>query len=171
MGKLAEIYDAEMLVLLRGLETAIEFQQETPEVRQKIVKDRISRRRHVLERCDNERGPRTQPTNIDRGNCDDLPRREQKCKHGSIVGPRTHGNIRKRQSGRNSEGGNRTQAGHRNNHHSEAPLATSRQAESRVDERTGERANKPMTGRYAIAGRIPPSLAGSHAFRTLTDTR
>src|SRR5258706_12677706 len=104
MGKLAEIYDAEMLVLLRGLETAIEFQQETPEVRQKIVKDRISRRRHVLERCDNERGPRTQPTNIDRGNCDDLPQREQKCKHGSIVGPRTHGNTRKRQSGRNSEG-------------------------------------------------------------------
>ena len=30
-----------------------------------------------------------------------------------------------------------------------------------------EWANKPMTGRYAIADRIPPSLAGSHAFRTL----
>ena len=31
-----------------------------------------------------------------------------------------------------------------------------------------EWANKPMTGRYAIADRMPPSLAGSHAFRTLT---
>ena len=30
MGKLAEVYDAEMLALLRGLETAIEFQQESP---------------------------------------------------------------------------------------------------------------------------------------------
>ena len=30
-----------------------------------------------------------------------------------------------------------------------------------------EWANKPMTGRYAIADRIPRSLAGSHAFRTL----
>ena len=30
MGKLAEVYDAKMLALLRGLETAIEFQQESP---------------------------------------------------------------------------------------------------------------------------------------------
>ena len=30
MRKLAEVYDTEMLALLRGLETAIEFQQETP---------------------------------------------------------------------------------------------------------------------------------------------
>ena len=30
MGRLAEVYDAEMLALLRGLETAIEFQQEMP---------------------------------------------------------------------------------------------------------------------------------------------
>ena len=28
-------------------------------------------------------------------------------------------------------------------------------------------ATKPPTGRHAIAGRIPPSLAGSYAFRTL----
>ena len=27
-----------------------------------------------------------------------------------------------------------------------------------------EWARKPMTGQYAIADRIPPSLAGSHAF-------
>ena len=30
-----------------------------------------------------------------------------------------------------------------------------------------EWANKPMTGCYAIADRIPPSLAGSHAFHML----
>ena len=30
-----------------------------------------------------------------------------------------------------------------------------------------EWANKPMTGPYAIADRIPPSLAGPHTFRTL----
>ena len=30
-----------------------------------------------------------------------------------------------------------------------------------------EWARKPIAGRYAIADRIPPSLAGSHAFRTL----
>jgi hypothetical protein len=30
-----------------------------------------------------------------------------------------------------------------------------------------EWARKPMTGRYAISDRLPPSLAGSHAFHTL----
>jgi len=30
-----------------------------------------------------------------------------------------------------------------------------------------EWATKPLTGRYAIADRTPPTLAGSHAFRTL----
>ena len=30
MGELAEVYNAEMLALLRGLETVIKFQQETP---------------------------------------------------------------------------------------------------------------------------------------------
>ena len=30
-----------------------------------------------------------------------------------------------------------------------------------------EWARKPIAGRYAISDRIPPSLAGSHAFRTL----
>ena len=30
MGKLAEVYDTKILALLRGLETAIEFQQELP---------------------------------------------------------------------------------------------------------------------------------------------
>jgi hypothetical protein len=32
---------------------------------------------------------------------------------------------------------------------------------------TNNWAGKPMTGRYAISDRIPPSLNGSHAFRTL----
>ena len=32
---------------------------------------------------------------------------------------------------------------------------------------TIEWARKPIAGRYAISDRIPPSLAGSHAFRTL----
>jgi hypothetical protein len=32
---------------------------------------------------------------------------------------------------------------------------------------TNNWAGKPMTGRYAISDRIPPSLSGSHAFRTL----
>ena len=48
----------------------------------------------------------------------------------------------------------------RNHHHSEAPLATSRQAESRVDQRLGKQTDD------AIADRIAPSLAGSHTFRT-----
>ena len=32
MGRFAEVYDAEVLALLRGLEAAIDFQQETPEL-------------------------------------------------------------------------------------------------------------------------------------------
>ena len=32
MGRFAEVYDAEMLALLRGLEAAIDFRQETPEL-------------------------------------------------------------------------------------------------------------------------------------------
>ena len=69
MGKLAEVYDAEMLALLRGLETAIEFQ---PELNRKQSN---MRRQHVLGRCDNEIKPRIDPTNIAeiRGNHDDLP--------------------------------------------------------------------------------------------------
>ena len=35
MGRLAEVYDAEMLALLRGLETAIEFQQQMLEANRK----------------------------------------------------------------------------------------------------------------------------------------
>ena len=32
LGRLAKVYNAEMLALLQGLKTAIEFQQELPEV-------------------------------------------------------------------------------------------------------------------------------------------
>ena len=35
MGRFAEVYDAEMLALLRGLEAVIGFQQETPELDRK----------------------------------------------------------------------------------------------------------------------------------------
>ena len=38
MGKLAEVYDAEMLALLRGLETAIEFQQESPNTNRRCTR-------------------------------------------------------------------------------------------------------------------------------------
>ena len=38
MGKLAEVYDTEMLALLRGLETAIEFQQELPNVNRRHMR-------------------------------------------------------------------------------------------------------------------------------------
>ena len=38
MGRLAEVYDAEMLALLRGLETAIEFQQEIPHTNRRQTK-------------------------------------------------------------------------------------------------------------------------------------
>ena len=32
MGRFAEVYDTEMLALLRGVEAVIDFQQETPEL-------------------------------------------------------------------------------------------------------------------------------------------
>ena len=38
MGKLAEVYDTEMLALLRGLETAIEFQQELPNANRRCMR-------------------------------------------------------------------------------------------------------------------------------------
>ena len=38
MGRQAEVYDPEMLALLRGLETAIEFQQEIPHVNRRRTK-------------------------------------------------------------------------------------------------------------------------------------
>ena len=38
MGELAKVYDAEMLALLRGLETVIEFQQETPNANRRCMR-------------------------------------------------------------------------------------------------------------------------------------
>ena len=38
MGKLAEVYDTKMLALLKGLETAIEFQQETPNANRRCTR-------------------------------------------------------------------------------------------------------------------------------------
>ena len=63
MGRFAEVYDA-MLALLRGLEAAIDFQQETPDLDGRPIDDHTICRHHVLGRGDNGRETGTKPTYI-----------------------------------------------------------------------------------------------------------
>jgi hypothetical protein len=62
MGKCAEVYDAEMLALLRGLEAAIDFQQSTPETNRE--RPTITLFADIISQGNNESKPRTKPTNL-----------------------------------------------------------------------------------------------------------
>ena len=84
--------------------------------------------------------------------------------HRSFVGPRTHGDRRKRRGRRISKEATELEPATETT--TIAKLHWQLSAKPKA-EWTIEWTRQPISGRYAIADRIPPSLAGSHAFRTL----
>ena len=166
MGKLAEVYDAKMLALLRGLETAIVFQQETPETNNKgprivlftdnmaavtaIMKEEPGSSQQVSQKF-----METAITFLDKN-------RQATIEITWVPGHMgITGNDRADELAKGA---------------TELEPATETTTIAKLHRQLRERlkidwisdwANKPMAGRYAIADRIPPSLSGSHAFRTL----
>ena len=166
MGKLAEVYDAEMLALLRGLETAIEFQHEIPEANR--------RRPRIVLFADNT----ASVTAITK----EAPGSSQQTSQKFVEAATTFLDENRWATIEVSwvpghmdiEGNDRAGEIAKEATNLEPAMETTtiaklhRQLRERLKtEWTREWANKPMTGRYAIADRMPPSLAGSHAFRTL----
>jgi ribonuclease HI len=166
MGRSAEVYDAEILALLRGLEAAIAFQQNTPETSRRqptiilfadntsaveaITKGKPGPSQELSQKfvemattfLDENRGARIEITWVPghmgiEGN----DRADELAKEATELEPITE-------------------------------ITTIAKLHRQIHDRLkkewiSEWARKPMTGRYAISDRLPPSLAGSHAFRTL----
>jgi len=166
MGSLAEVYDAEMTALLRGLEAAIEFQQEAPDANRRRTKivlftdntasvTAIMKEAPGSSQLTSQRFVETAIKFLDTN-------RRATIEVSWVPG---HMEI---------EGNNRADEIAKEATDLEPITETTtlaklhRQLCERLKlEWISEWANKPMTGRYAIADRIPPSVAGSHAFRTL----
>ena len=166
MGRLAEVYDAEMLALLRGLETAIEFQQEIP---------RANRRRTKIVLFADNTASVTAITK-------ETPGSSQQISQKFIETAITFLDENRRATIEVSwvpghmgvEGNDRADEIAKEATDLEPAVETTtiaklhRQLRERLKtEWISEWATKPPTGRYAIADHIPPSLAGSYAFRTL----
>ena len=166
MGRLAEVYDAEMLALLRGLETAIEFQQEMP------IANR--RRARIVLFADNT----ASVSAITKETSGSSQQTSQKFVETAITfldkNRRATIEVSWVPGHMSIEGNDRADEIAKGATDLEPAIETAtlaklyRQLFERLKtEWISSWANKPMTGRYAIADHIPPSLAGSHAFRTL----
>ena len=166
MGCLAEVYDAEMLALLRGLETAIKVHQEMPHAKGRQTK--------IVLFADNT----ASVTAITKEAPGPSQRTSQKFvevainflnenNQATIEVSWVPGHMDIRGNDRADEiAKEATELAPETEIISIAKLQRQLREKMRT-EWTSEWANKPMTGRYAIADRMPPSLAGSHAFRTL----
>jgi len=160
MGKHAEVYDVEMLALLSGLETAIEFQLAAGR-EQKTVKSHTIRQQHIFGCFNNKRETGIAEVCGNRNKLLDENRRASievpwVPRYMDIAGSDRADEIAKEET--ELESATETTA----------MAKLHRQLRDNVKvEWVTEWAWKPMTGRYAIADRISPSLAGSHAFRTL----
>ena len=166
MGRFAEVYDAEMLALLRGLEAAVELQRELPEV------DR--RRSTIILFADNTSSVEA-ITEEKPGLSQHISQRFVEAAM-SFLNENQGANIEVSwvPGHMNIEGNNR--ADELAKEATKLKLATETTTIVKLHwqlcakmkaEWTIEWARKPIAGRYAISDRIPPSLAGSHAFCTL----
>ena len=166
MGRLAEVYDAEMLALLRGLETAIGFQQEMPEANRKSPRivlfaddtapvTAIAKEAPASSQQTSQKLVETALTSLDEN-------RRATIEVSWVPG---HMGIERndRADGIAKEATNLEPAVE-----TTAIAKLHWQLRERLKaEWTREWVKNPLTGRYAIADHMPPSLAGSHAFRTL----
>ena len=165
LGKHAEVHDAEMLALLRGLETAIEFQQAMPEENRKRSKivlfaDNTSSVASITSKKPGSSQPISQKfVETATSFLDENTR-------ASIEVSWVPGHM-------NIEGNDRADGIAKGATGLDPTTETTTIAElyrllcdKMKVECVTEWEKKPMTGQYAIAGRTPPSLAGSHAFHT-----
>jgi ribonuclease HI len=166
MGKCAEVYDAEMLALLRGLEAAINFQQSTPETNRE--------RPTIILFADNTSSVET----ITKANPGPSQQISQKFTETAMEFiDRNRGatiEVSWVPGHMGIEGNDRADSLAKEATDLEPITETTtiaslhRQIRNKLKtEWTSNWAGKPMTGRYAISDHIPPSLSGSHAFRTL----
>ena len=164
MGGLAGVYDAEMLALLRGLETAIEFQQEMPGASRRRTRIVLFADHTASVTAITEEAPGSSQQTSQKfveAAINFLDKNRQATIEISWV-PRHMG----------IEGNDRADEIAKEATDLEPATKTTltklhRQLREKLkSEWISEWANKPMTGRYAIADGIPPSVAGSHAFRT-----
>ena len=166
MGRFAEVYDAEMLALLRRLEAAIDFQQETPELDRRrstiiLFADNTSSVEVIME----EKPGLSQHTSQQYVEVAVAFLDENRRANIEVSWVPGHMSI---------EGNDR--ADELAKEATELELATETTTIAKLHQQmrakmkaewTIEWARKPIAGRYAISDRTPPSLAGSHAFRTL----
>ena len=163
MGGLAEVYDAEMLVLLRGLETVIEFQQETPGANEKQSKivlfaDNTASVSAIMKESPgssqqvSQKFVETAINFLDRN-------RQATIKVSWVPG---HMGI---------EGNNRADDMAKEATDLKPAIKTTTLAklhqqlrERLKTEWIQEWAGKPLIGRYTVADCIPPLMAGLHAF-------
>ena len=166
MGKLAEVYNAEMLALLRGLETAIAFQQEIPETNRRRLK--------IVLFADNTAAV-TAITKETPGSSQQTSQKFVETatsfldeNRGAII------EISWVPGHMGIEGNDRADELAKRVTELEPTTETTTLAKlhRQLCERLkaawiSEWANKPVAGQYAIADCTPPSLAGSHTFQTL----
>jgi ribonuclease HI len=166
MGKCAEVYNAEMLALLRGLKAAINFQQSTPETNRErptiiLFADNTSSVEAIMKA---NPGPSQQ---ISQKFTETAMEFIDRNRGATIEVSWVSGHM-------GIEGNDRADSLAKEATDLEPITETTtiaslhRQIRNKLKtEWTSNWAGKPMTGRYAISDRIPPSLSGSHAFRTL----
>ena len=166
MGKDAEVYDAEMLALLRGLETAIEFQQAMPEENRKRSK--------IVLFADNTSSVAS-ITSEKPGSSQQISQKFVETAT-SFLDENTRASIEVSwvPGHMDIEGNDRADEIAKGATELEPTTETNTIAklcmllrDKMKAEWVTEWAKKPMTGQYAITGRTSRCLAGSHAFHTL----
>ena len=166
IGSLAEVYNAEMLALLRGLEIAIKFQQEMPAVNRRrtgivLFADNTASATAIMK----ETPGLSQQTSLKFVETAITFLNENRQAMIEVLWVLGHMGI---------EGNNRADEITKEATELESAIETITLAKLHQQlckrlktEWISKWASNPMTGQYAIADHIPPSLAGSHAFCTL----
>ena len=165
MGMGAEVYNAEMLALLRGLEMAIEVQQEMPNARRKRSRIVLFADNTVSVTAIMKGAPRSSQSTSQKF-METATKLLDKNKGTTIKILWVPGHM-------NIKGNDR--ADELAKEATDLELNTETTTLAKLHQKLQEKmkadwistwANRPLTGCYAIADRMPPSLAGSHVLHT-----